>query len=76
MFCSPCGRTFAQRGFLLLDVDRSGYITKEEFMACVKSFNLEMEIHDGIFDALFSMIDVDGSGCFDYSEMQRMFVFS
>ena len=65
-----------QRGFLFLDTDRSGKIGREEFKQCVLSFNLDMQIKDGIFDALFNMIDSDNDGEFSYPEMQRMFVFS
>ena len=65
-----------QRGFLFLDTDRSGKIGREEFKQCVLSFNLDMQIKDGIFDALFNMIDSDHDGEFSYNEMQRMFVFS
>jgi len=65
-----------QRGFLFLDVDRSGKISQEEFKQCVLSFNLDMHIKDGIFDAIFAMVDVNNDGEFSYEEMQKVFVFS
>ena len=61
------------RGFLLLDADRSGTITRDEFKSIVLTFNLDSVVTGDVFDALFEELDEDNSGMFDYNEMRKVF---
>ena len=61
------------RGLLLLDADRSGTITRDEFKSIVLTFNLDSIVTGDVFDALFEELDEDNSGMFDYNEMRKVF---
>jgi len=59
-------------GILVLDADRDGKISASEFSDCVHGFQLGDVIKEGIFDALFALVDKDRNGTFSYPEVKRM----
>lgn len=50
-----------QQGFLVIDSDRSGRISKEEFKRILATFNLNTIITGPVFDAIFNEMDTGKS---------------
>ena len=55
--------------FKTFDRDKSGQIDILEFNGACRALGL-VEDDEGSFDALFNVIDVDGSMCLDYEEFK------
>lgn len=60
-----------QRAFKTMDADRSGSISRAELEFTLEVFNLQ-DIRKATVDRLFSLIDYDGNGEFDFQEFCRV----
>lgn len=59
-----------QKGFLMLDDDKDGHISRKEFDMIVRMFNLE--VRKPVVDTLFELADCKHLGYLDFPELQRM----
>jgi len=60
-----------RKGFLALDDDSDGYISRGEFAKLLKAMNLDTSVRGATLDAVVQLIDVDSNDMFDYPEFQR-----
>ena len=65
-----CVKGFVDMFFKIMDADKDGVVSYEEFLQFYKAFNMEEEM----IDLLFSSADTNGDGVIDYKEMYDNFV--
>lgn len=61
-----------QRAFRTIDTDASGAITTDEMWHSLEVNNVAEMLRRSVVEKLFSLIDADGSGKFDYQEFVRI----
>ena len=65
-----CVKRYVDMVFKIMDADKDGVVSYEEFVQFYKSFNMEQEM----IDIVFNVADTNGDGVIDYQETYESFV--
>ena len=68
--CKDCVKRFVDAIFKIMDTNKDGVISYEEFLQFHKSFNIEQEM----IDMLFNKADTNRDVVIDYQETHKSFV--